>query len=106
MVLVQGPAGVGKSTLIRGLVRHYTKHSLSEVKGPITVVSGKSRRLTFVECPQVRKPLAILMCMYSCKLSQLPMKQQRKPGPVEPSSGCLGMHQHDHFPACFLVCRT
>ena len=60
MVLVQGPVGVGKSTLIRGLVRHYTKHNLSEVKGPITVVSGKSRRLTFVECPQVSSILAQL----------------------------------------------
>jgi len=53
VVLVQGPAGVGKSTLIRGLVRHYTRHSLGEVRGPITVVSGKARRLTFVECPPV-----------------------------------------------------
>ena len=53
VVLVQGPAGVGKSTLIRGLVRHYTRHSLGDVRGPITVVSGKARRLTFVECPPV-----------------------------------------------------
>ena len=43
---------VGKSLLIRCLIRHYTRQSLSEVRGPITVVSGKARRLTFVECPQ------------------------------------------------------
>ncbi len=41
---------MGKSTLIRSLVKHYTRHVLSEVRGPVTIVSGKSRRLTFVEC--------------------------------------------------------
>jgi hypothetical protein len=41
---------VGKTTLIKSLVRRYTKHTLSEVKGPITVVSGKKRRLTLIEC--------------------------------------------------------
>eukprot|EP00898_Chlorokybus_atmophyticus_P007768 jgi/Chlat1/7993/Chrsp7S07775 len=39
----------GKTTLIQSLIKHYTKHNLSEVKGPITVVSGKHRRLQFVE---------------------------------------------------------
>lgn len=42
--------------MIRSLIKHYTRQSVSEVKGPITVVSGKHRRLTFVECPQVRAP--------------------------------------------------
>ncbi len=31
---------VGKSTLIKSLVRHYTRHNLTEIKGPVTVVSG------------------------------------------------------------------
>ena len=137
VVLVHGPRGVGKSTLIRALVKHYTHQSLGEVgvrimevagylhifwqawlsrrvfwtilkeprcshthlltfalalsclrlqaighqpaaassgisshicreragrtyvmivqqvRGPITIVAGKRRRLTFVECPQV-----------------------------------------------------
>ena len=44
---------VGKSLLIRCLIKHYTRQSLSEVRGPITIVAGKQRRLTFVECPQV-----------------------------------------------------
>ena len=41
---------VGKSTLIKSLVKHYTRHNLSSVKGPITVVSGKQRRIQLVEC--------------------------------------------------------
>ena len=31
-------------------MKHYTNHNLTAVKGPITVVSGKQRRLQFVEC--------------------------------------------------------
>ncbi|KAL5576228.1 hypothetical protein UlMin_017927, partial [Ulmus minor] len=51
VVLVQGPPQVGKSLLIKSLVKHYTKHNLPEVQGPITIVSGKKRRVQFVECP-------------------------------------------------------
>ncbi|CAG7853540.1 Ribosome biogenesis protein bms1 [Serendipita indica DSM 11827] len=50
IVAVVGPPGVGKSTLVKSLVRRYTKHTLSEIKGPITLVAGKRRRLTIVEC--------------------------------------------------------
>ncbi|KAG8646425.1 ribosome biogenesis protein BMS1 homolog isoform X2 [Manihot esculenta] len=51
VVLVHGPPQVGKSLLIKGLMKHYTKQNLPEVRGPITVVSGKQRRVQFVECP-------------------------------------------------------
>ncbi|KAL3506624.1 hypothetical protein ACH5RR_032006 [Cinchona calisaya] len=51
VVVVQGPPKVGKSLVIKSLVKHYTKHNLPEVRGPITIVSGKQRRLQFVECP-------------------------------------------------------
>eukprot|EP00955_Chlamydomonas_euryale_P101371 365339-Chlamydomonas_euryale.AAC.5 len=51
LVLVQGPPGVGKSTLIRCLVKHFTNHNLADVLGPVTVVAGKQRRVTLVECP-------------------------------------------------------
>lgn len=50
LVAIVGPPGVGKTTLVKSLVKRYTKQTLSEVKGPITVVSGKRRRLTFIEC--------------------------------------------------------
>ncbi|KAI3956649.1 hypothetical protein MKW92_035621 [Papaver armeniacum] len=51
VIVVHGPPKVGKSLLIKSLVKHYTKHNLNEVRGPITIVSGKQRRLQFVECP-------------------------------------------------------
>ncbi|KAK1274346.1 hypothetical protein QJS04_geneDACA012417 [Acorus gramineus] len=51
VVLVHGPPGVGKSLLIKSLFKHYTKQNLPEVKGPITIVTGKQRRIQLVECP-------------------------------------------------------
>ncbi|PSC76713.1 ribosome biogenesis BMS1-like protein [Micractinium conductrix] len=51
-ILVHGPPGVGKTTLIKGLIKHYTRQDVREVKGPITLIAGKQRRLTFIECPQ------------------------------------------------------
>ncbi|KAI3871305.1 hypothetical protein MKX03_006232, partial [Papaver bracteatum] len=51
VVLVQGPPKVGKSLLIKSLVKFFTMHHLDNVRGPITVVSGMHRRLQFVECP-------------------------------------------------------
>ncbi|KAJ1918931.1 Glycoside hydrolase 2 (Mannanase, beta-galactosidase) [Mycoemilia scoparia] len=50
IVVVAGPPGCGKTTLIKSLVRRYTKHTLSEIRGPVTVVSNKKQRLTFIEC--------------------------------------------------------
>ncbi|EFC48321.1 ribosome assembly protein BSM1 [Naegleria gruberi] len=50
MVAVVGPPKSGKTTLITSLVKQYTKQTLTEVTGPITVRTGKSRT-TFFECP-------------------------------------------------------
>ncbi|KAF2723369.1 DUF663-domain-containing protein [Polychaeton citri CBS 116435] len=50
VVGVVGPPGVGKTTLIKSLIRRYTKQSITPT-GPITVVTGKRRRLTFMESP-------------------------------------------------------
>ncbi|TID26393.1 DUF663-domain-containing protein [Venturia nashicola] len=51
IVGVVGPPGVGKTTLIKSLIRRYTKQTLSHPVGPLTVVTSKRRRLTFIECP-------------------------------------------------------
>ncbi|GIZ36790.1 hypothetical protein CKM354_000025700 [Cercospora kikuchii] len=51
VVGVVGPPGVGKTTLIKSLVRRYTKQAVSQPTGPITVVTSKRRRLTFMESP-------------------------------------------------------
>jgi len=52
VVVVQGPPGVGKSTLIQSLVRHYAKQRLIKIGGPVTLVSSRQRRITIIECPQ------------------------------------------------------
>ncbi|OCK76802.1 DUF663-domain-containing protein [Lepidopterella palustris CBS 459.81] len=51
VVAVVGPPGVGKTTLIKSLIRRYTKQTLSSPTGPLTVVTSRRRRLTFIECP-------------------------------------------------------
>jgi len=48
---VVGPPGVGKTTLIKSLIKRYSKQTLSHPVGPLTVVTSKRRRLTFIECP-------------------------------------------------------
>lgn len=50
VVVVMGPPKVGKSTLIRCLIRNFTRQRLTEIRGPVTIVSGKKRRLTIIEC--------------------------------------------------------
>ncbi|KAJ3086602.1 Glycoside hydrolase 2 (Mannanase, beta-galactosidase) [Quaeritorhiza haematococci] len=50
VIAVVGPPKTGKTTLIKSLVKRYTKHNLDHITGPITVVSGKKQRLTFFEC--------------------------------------------------------
>ncbi|XP_064418596.1 ribosome biogenesis protein BMS1 homolog [Latimeria chalumnae] len=50
VVVVVGPPKVGKSTVIQCLIRNFTRQKLTEIRGPITIVSGKNRRLTVIEC--------------------------------------------------------
>jgi ribosome biogenesis protein BMS1 len=35
---------------LQSLVKKYTRYNLTDVKGPITIVTGKDRRVTFYEC--------------------------------------------------------
>lgn len=58
LVAVVGPPGVGKSTLIRSLVKIYTNHNLTNPTGPITVCTSKTKRITLLECPNT--PTAML----------------------------------------------
>ncbi|KAI3919511.1 hypothetical protein MKW92_033023 [Papaver armeniacum] len=56
VIVVHGPPKVGKSLLIKSLVKHYTNHNLTDdtTPGPITVVIGsgeEQRRIQFLECP-------------------------------------------------------
>lgn len=41
VVVVMGPPKVGKSTLIRCLIRNFTRQKLTEIRGPVTIVSGR-----------------------------------------------------------------
>ncbi|XP_018580000.1 ribosome biogenesis protein BMS1 homolog [Anoplophora glabripennis] len=50
LVAVVGPPKVGKTTLIKNLIKSYTRSPLTEIKGPVTIVTGKKRRVTFIEC--------------------------------------------------------
>uniref|UniRef100_A0AC34FV49 Bms1-type G domain-containing protein n=1 Tax=Panagrolaimus sp. ES5 TaxID=591445 RepID=A0AC34FV49_9BILA len=49
VVAIAGPSKVGKSTLLRDLLKHYVKNPIADIKGPVTVVTGKNRRVTFIE---------------------------------------------------------
>ncbi|XP_049665784.1 ribosome biogenesis protein BMS1 homolog isoform X2 [Accipiter gentilis] len=50
VVVVVGPPKVGKSTLVKCLIKNFTRQKLVEIRGPVTIVSGKKRRLTIIEC--------------------------------------------------------
>lgn len=41
VVMVAGPPRVGKSTLISSLIRNYTRQSVVDARGPVTIVSGE-----------------------------------------------------------------
>ena len=74
-VVVMGPPGCGKTTLIRSLAKRYTRQNLRDVLGPCTVVSGKP--VNAPECtpsprthraPFVRSPANNLVSTLNFKL--------------------------------------
>ncbi|VDO97610.1 unnamed protein product [Soboliphyme baturini] len=44
------PLAVVITTLMRCLIKNYTRQSLHQVNGPVTVVTGRKRRITLMEC--------------------------------------------------------
>ncbi|RUS90079.1 hypothetical protein EGW08_002121 [Elysia chlorotica] len=50
VVAIVGPPKVGKSTLLKCLIKNFTKQKITNIQGPVTVVAGKNRRITFIEC--------------------------------------------------------
>jgi hypothetical protein len=51
LVAVVGPPGVGKSTVIKSLVKNYARVNVHDTTGPITIATGKTRRVTLLEVP-------------------------------------------------------
>ena len=51
LVAAVGPANSGKTTLLRSMIKFYSGRNIQSLRGPVTVVAGRTRRVTFVECP-------------------------------------------------------
>jgi ribosome biogenesis protein BMS1 len=51
IVAVMGPKASGKSCIIQALVKHYTHRKLEQVRGPVTMVTSRTKRLTLLEVP-------------------------------------------------------
>lgn len=51
VIVVQGSAESGKTTLIQSLVYHFCKQKVTTVRGTITLRTNKNQRITFMECP-------------------------------------------------------
>lgn len=41
---------MGKSTLINNLIKSFTRTNVTNINGPITIVTSKKRRITLIEC--------------------------------------------------------
>lgn len=50
IIAIVGPPKVGKTTLINGIIKNFTRQPLTTINGPVTIVSGKKRRITLIEC--------------------------------------------------------
>ncbi|XP_001985437.2 ribosome biogenesis protein BMS1 homolog [Drosophila grimshawi] len=50
MIAIVGPPKVGKTTLIKDLIKSFTRTNVTDIRGPITIVTSKKRRITLLEC--------------------------------------------------------
>lgn len=50
VVAVVGPPRVGKTTVINNLIKSFIKTNVTSIKGPVTIVTSKKRRITLIEC--------------------------------------------------------
>lgn len=50
LIAIVGPPKVGKTTLIKNLIKSFTKTTVTNINGPITLVTSKKRRITLIEC--------------------------------------------------------
>ncbi|XP_055948782.1 ribosome biogenesis protein BMS1 homolog [Argiope bruennichi] len=50
IVVITGPPKVGKTTLLKCLARNFSGQKLTSINGPVTLISGKKKRITFIEC--------------------------------------------------------
>ncbi|XP_054717978.1 ribosome biogenesis protein BMS1 homolog isoform X2 [Uloborus diversus] len=50
IVALVGPPKVGKTTLLKCLIKNFTRQKMTSIQGPITLISGKKKRITFIEC--------------------------------------------------------
>ncbi|GFR33485.1 ribosome biogenesis protein BMS1 homolog [Trichonephila clavata] len=50
VVVIAGGPKVGKTTVLKCLARHFCGQKLASINGPVTLVSGKKKRITFIEC--------------------------------------------------------
>lgn len=50
LIAIVGPPKVGKTTLIKDLIKSFTRTNVTDIRGPITIVTSKKRRITLLEC--------------------------------------------------------
>ena len=99
-VVVQGPPKSGKTTQIKSLVKHYTKHSIKDPQGPITVRTGKHSRITLIECPNDMSSMADMAKVADLVLMTVDMSIGFEMETFEFAS-ILQIHG---FPRCLGVC--
>lgn len=83
---------VGKSLLIKSLVKHYTKHNLPDVRGPLTIVSGLLLFLyTLPLSVNLLLCVSLVLCAWLTMIFLSPAGKQRRVQFVECPNDINGM---------------